>query len=375
MSLNELPVRDATLLAIDEINQQGGLLGRSVTPIVVDGRSDPAVFAREAQRLITVEGVSTIFGCWTSASRKSVKPVVEELNSLLFYPLQYEGLEESSNIVYTGAAPNQQIIPAIKWAFDNLGQTFFLVGSDYVFPRTASAIIKDQVAALGGEIVGEEYILLGSQDVTAVVDHIVRARPAVLVNTINGDTNIAFFQQLRGAGITPQRMPTMSFSIGESELTSLDAASMTGDYAAWNYFQSIESPENAAFIQNFQQKYGGERVISDPMEAAYFGVLLWAQAVREAGSAEAADIRAAVGDQSRLAPGGLVYIDRATRHTWKFVRIGKIRPDGQFDIVWNSGVPVRPVPFPLYRHRSEWDEFLEGLYKEWGGQWTRPQTP
>jgi len=375
MSLNEQPVRDATLLAIEDLNQHGGLLGRPVEAIVVDGRSDPAAFAREAHRLITEKGVSTIFGCWTSASRKSVKPVVEKLNSLLFYPLQYEGLEDSPNIVYTGAAPNQQIIPAIKWAFDNVGQTFFLVGSDYVFPRTANAIIKDQVVALNGKIVGEEYLLLGSQDVAGIVQSILKARPGVIVNTINGDSNIAFFRELRRAGITPARIPTMSFSIGESELTSLGAASMAGDYAAWNYFQSIKSPENAAFIQSFHEKYGNERVISDPMEAAYFGVHLWAQAVRDAGSAEASAILDAVGDQSCLAPEGLVYIDRATRHTWKFVRIGKIRADGQFEIVWNSGVPVRPVPFPQYRHRSDWDRFLGSLYEEWGGRWTRPGSP
>jgi len=277
--------------------------------------------------------------------------------------------------VYTGAAPNQQIIPAIKWVFDNVGQTFFLVGSDYVFPRTANAIIKDQVVALNGEIVGEEYILLGSQDVAGIVQSILKARPGVIVNTINGDSNIAFFRELRNAGITPARIPTMSFSIGESEVKSLGAASMAGDYAAWNYFQSIESPQNAAFIRSFHRKFGNERVISDPMEAAYFGVHLWAQAVRDAGSAKSDAIRDAVGDQSRLAPEGLVYIDRATRHTWKFVRIGKIRTDGQFDIVWNSGIPVRPVPFPRDRRRSDWDQFLHGLYAEWGGQWTRPGTP
>ncbi|MDA1312939.1 MAG: urea ABC transporter substrate-binding protein [Acidobacteria bacterium] len=374
LSLNEKPVMDAALLAIAEINEQGGLLGRSVEPVVADGRSDAAEFGREAERLITEEGVCTIFGCWTSASRKSVKNVVERLDNLLFYPLQYEGLEESPNIVYTGAAPNQQIIPAIKWCFDTLGHKFFLIGSDYVFPRTANAIIKDQVAALQGEIVGEQYILLGSANVDAAVESIVRTQPDVIVNTVNGSSNIAFFQALRRAGITPARIPTMSFSVTETDMASLDSESMAGDYAAWNYFQSIESAENAGFVRRFQERYGQERVISDPMEAAYFGVLLWAQAVREAASAEPAAIRLAIEDQSRTAPEGLVYIDRDTRHTWKFVRIGRVRPDGQFDIVWNSGVPVRPVPFPRYRHRAEWQSLLDDMYKGWGGNWANPGT-
>ena len=369
LSQNEKPVIDATLLAIDEINERGGLLGRQVQAIVVDGQSDAAVFGREAERLITKEGVCTIFGCWTSACRKSVKTVVEKLDNLLFYPLQYEGLEESPNIVYTGAAPNQQIIPAIKWGFDNLGRKFFLVGSDYVFPRTANAIIKDQVAALQGEIVGEEYILLGSRDVDAVVKGIVQAQPDVIVNTINGSSNVAFFRALRRAGITPARIPTVSFSITETDMSSLDRESMAGDYAAWNYFQSIESAENVEFVRKFRDRYGQDRVISDPMEAAYFGVYLWSLAVKDAGSAEPSAIRIAVEDQSWTAPEGLVYVDRKTRHTWKFVRIGRVRPDGQFDIVWNSGVPVRPVPFPQYRRRLEWEQLLNDMFEEWGGNW------
>ena len=375
LSPNEKPVTDATLLAIEEINEQGGLLGREVRAVVADGRSDPDVFGKEAERLITEEGVCTVFGCWTSASRKRVKAVVEDHDNLLFYPLQYEGLEESAHIVYTGAAPNQQIVPAIKWCFDNLGRRFFLVGSDYVFPRTANAIIKDQVAALQGEILGEEYILLGRHDVGDLVQSIVRAQPDVIVNTINGSSNIAFFGALRRAGITPSRIPTMSFSVAETDIALLDAAGMAGDYSAWNYFQSVQSPENEEFVRKFRDKYGAERVISDPMEAAYFGVHLWAQAVRDAGSAEPADIRVAVEDQSRTAPEGLVYIDRKTRHTWKYVRIGRVREDGQFDIVWNSGVPVRPVPFPQYRHRLEWEQFLSSMYEEWGGRWANQGTP
>jgi urea transport system substrate-binding protein len=369
MAFNEKPVADATLLAIEELNRQGGVLGRHIQPVVVDGRSDPEIFAREAERLITQEKVSTLFGCWTSACRKGVKAVVEKYDALLFYPLQYEGLEQSPNIVYTGAAPNQQIIPAVKWAFDNLGRRFFLAGSDYVFPRTANSIIKDQVAALGGEIAGEDYVVLGSHDVARVVADIVRTRPSVILNTINGDSNTAFFAALRKAGISPAQIPAMSFSLGESDLESFDPSEVAGDYAAWNYFETLPSAENQRFIAAFHTKYGEQRTLSDPMEAAYFGVHLWAQAVSDAQSDLASDIRKAVGDQSMLAPEGLVYIDRPTQHTWKTVRIGRIRQDRQFDVLWSSEVPVRPAPYPIYRFRSEWDLFLISLYDGWGHQW------
>ncbi|MGH8659546.1 MAG: urea ABC transporter substrate-binding protein, partial [Gammaproteobacteria bacterium] len=239
MAISETSVAEATVMAIEEINQQGGLLGRKIEPRVVDGRSDWPTFAKEAERLITEENVSAIFGCWTSACRKTVKRVVEKYNHLLLYPVQYEGLEQSPYIVYTGAAANQQLIPAVKWCFDHLGRKLFLIGSDYVFPRTANAIIKDHIAALKGKVLGEEYILLGSGDVKGVVRKIAQTRPDVILNTINGDTNVAFFKELRTAGITPKEIPTMSFSIAEDELRILGAAEMAGDYASWNYFQSI----------------------------------------------------------------------------------------------------------------------------------------
>jgi urea transport system substrate-binding protein len=374
MGLSEKPVAEATLLAIEEINQQGGILGRRIEPISVDPRSDDQVFAEEAERLITREGVSTLFGCWTSSSRKSVELVVEKHNHLLFYPVQYEGLEQSPNVVYTGALPNQQIIPAVKWSFDNLGRKFFLVGSDYVFPRTANSIIKDQLAALQGEVIGEEYVLLGSHDLDGIVRKILQARPSVILNTLNGDSNIYFFQALRKAGITPARIPTMSFSIGENELAALDPSQIAGDYAAGNYFQSIRSVENTQFVRRFRGKYGQKRVTSDPMESAYFGVHLWAQAVRDAGTSEARDIRSAVGEQSMVAPEGLVYIDRKTQHTWKTARIGRVRADGQFDILWTSDFPIQPVPYPVYRFRSDWDDFLSSLYEGWGEHWANPGT-
>ena len=372
MAFSEKPVIDATLLAIEDLNAGGGLLGRRLQAVTVDARSDPATFASEAERLITLDKVAALFGCWTSASRKYIRPVVERHNQLLFYPVQYEGLELSPNIVYVGAAPNQQIIPAVKWCFDHLGRRFFLVGSDYVFPRTANAIIKDQVGALQGEIVGEEYILLGGGQVEGVAEKIARTRPSVILNTINGDTNIAFFRALRKRGLAPGQIPVMSFSIAEREVANIGPALMVGDYAAWNYFQSLSTPENREFVKRFQARYGADRVVSDPMEAAYVAVHLWAQAVEAAGTADSATVRHNIGDQSYLGPGGMVYVDRTTQHTWKVVRLGRIRPDGQFDVVWSSEHPVRPVPYPVYRRQAEWDDFLLALYKGWGGHWVNP---
>ena len=372
MAISETSVRDAALLAIEELNAQGGVLGRRIEPVVADGRSDWPTFASEAERLITKERVAVVFGCWTSASRKTVKPVFEKYNHLLFYPVQYEGLEQSPNIIYTGAAPNQQIIPAVKWSFDHLGKRFFLVGSDYVFPRTANAIIKAQVQALGGEIVGEEYLRLGTLSPEKIVGKIVQTQPAVILNTINGDSNVAFFEALRRAGITPERIPTVSFSIAEDELRHLNARTMAGDYAAWNYFQSVDSPENHSFVEAFRARFGQDRVTDDPMEAAYFGVRLWARAVTAAGTTDVSEVRKALHNQSLAAPGGIVTIDAATQHTWKVVRIGKIRADGQFEIAWSSNDPIRPIPYPAFRSRAEWDAFLEEMQNGWGGAWASP---
>ena len=374
MAVSERTVIDATLFAIEEINRTGGLLGHPVKPIVVDGKSDWSVFAVEAERLIKTEKVSAVFGCWTSACRKTVKPIFEKYDSVLFYPVQYEGLESSPNIIYTGAAPNQQIIPAIKWSLDNLGRRFFLVGSDYVFPRTANKIIQAQVTALTGEVVGEQYAPLGSQDFTQIVERIKAAHPDVIFNTINGDSNLGFHQALRAAKITPAQIPVMSFSIAEAEVQAIGPALMAGDYAVRNYFQTVDTPENKAFVAGFKARFGQGYVTTAPMEAAYFGVMLWARAVREAGSADFRDFHATIKGQSMAAPGGTVTIDPATQHTWKTVRIGRIRADGAFAIEWDSQRPVRPVPYPSFLARAQWAAFLDALYRGWGNNWAAP-TP
>jgi urea transport system substrate-binding protein len=372
MKISEESMIEAEQMAVKEINEHGGLLGRQVEWVFADGCSDWPTFAREAQRLIDVENVSVIFGCWTSASRKSVKPVVERRDHLLIYPMAYEGLEQSPNIVYTGAAPNQQVIPAVSWCYENLkARKFFLVGSDYVWPHCVNEIIKDQLKALGAEYVGESYILFGSDEVVASVDAIKKANPDVIISTIAGDSNGPFYQRLQAAGIPPQRIPVLSFSIAEDELRKLPLRTMVGDYAAWDYFQSIDRSENREFVQKFKLTYGPDRVTSDVIEAAYCSVHLWAQAVIEAQSEEVAAVRKAIRRQSLNAPEGIVSIDDETQHTWRPVFVGQIRADGQFELVWSSEKPVRPIPYPNSRSHAEWDSFLDGLLRAWGG-WANP---
>jgi urea transport system substrate-binding protein len=375
MAISERAVIDATLLAIDELNESGGVLGRPVEAVIEDGESVGPTFAAKAEKLITHDKVCTIFGCWTSDSRKTVLPVLEKHDHLLFYPVQYEGLEQSRNVIYTGAAPNQQIIPAVKWAVSALHkQKFFLVGSDYVFPRCANAIIRDTASTLDVEIVGEEYLPLGKSNVEQIVQKIVAARPDAILNTINGDTNIAFFRALRAAGLLSEKVPTISFSISEEELSSLSTKDIAGDYAAWNYFNAVDRPQNRAFVKRLQARYGTQRIASDPMEAAYFGVHLWARAVADANSVDVRAIRQAATRQEFDAPEGLVRIDPVTQHTSKVFRVGRITAAGRFEVVYSSEVSIAPIPYPSTRSQGEWDAFLMELRLRWGGNWASPSS-
>jgi urea transport system substrate-binding protein len=375
MAISEKPVIDATLFAIEEVNAKGGIRGRQVEAIVEDGASDWPTFARKAEKLITQDQVCTLFGCWTSASRKTVKPVVEKYNHLLFYPVQYEGLEQSPNIVYTGACPNQQIIPALKWCCSFLKKKrLFLAGSDYIFPRAANAIIRDQAADLGADIVGEEYLPLGGSDMGALLKQIQTRNPDLIVNTINGDSNVAFFRALRRAGITSDKVPTISFSVSEEELSSLSARDVQGDYAAWSYFQSIEEPENQNFLSRFRARFGAERHVSDPMEAAYIAVHLWAQAVKSAQGEDVHAIRQALRAQSFEAPEGRVRLDPQTHHLSKLMRIGRVRENGRFAVVYRSDDPIKAIPYPATRSKAEWDALLTDLHLLWGGQWANPDA-
>ncbi len=374
MEISENSMIDGEVLALDEIKNNGGFWGRDIEWVIADGRSDWPTYAREAERLIDKENVSVIFGCWTSASRKSVKPVVEQRSHLLIYPMAYEGLEQSPNIIYTGAAPNQQVIPALSWCCETLkSRKFFLVGSDYVWPHCVNEIAKDQIKALGAECIGESYILFGSTEVDATVEAIRKASPDVIVSTVVGDTNGPFYRRLHAAGIVPERIPVLSFSIAEDELRKLPLPLMVGDYAAWDYFQSIDGVENRKFVEKFKKKYGADRVTSDVIVAAYNSVLLWAQAVKEAETDEVGAVTRAIRRQSLNAPEGIVTVDDETQHTWRPVYVGRIRRDGQFDLVWSSGKAVRPIPYPRSRLQSDWELFLDRMNRNWGG-WANPGT-
>lgn len=346
MSISEVAVKDGTLMAIEEINAKGGILGRKIVPTVEDGASDWPTFAEKAKKLILQDKVAVVFGCWTSASRKAVLPVFEKYNHLLFYPVQYEGLEASKNIVYTGAAPNQQIMPAVTWLLKDGRKKFFLLGSDYVFPRTANLIIKAQLKAEGGTMVAEEYTPLGHTEYSTVISKIKAAKPDVIFNTLNGDSNVAFFKQLKAAGITAKDIPVMSVSIAEDELRGIGADIAEGHLAAWNYFMSMSTPENTTFVKSYKARYGKDRVTDDPIEAGYFGVYLWAEAVKKAGTTDVNKVREAVRGVKYKAPEGMVAVNPTNNHTSKIVQIGKVRKDGQFDILWSTGKPVEPEPFP-----------------------------
>jgi len=350
MAISEKSVVDAEMLAIDEINQAGGVLGKQIEAIVEDGNSDWPTFAEKSRKLIDQDQVVAVFGCWTSASRKAVLPVYEQKDHMLWYPVQYEGQECSKNIFYTGAAPNQQIEPAVDWLLENKGKAFFLIGSDYVFPRTANTIIKAQLQAKGGKTVGEDYLPLGSTEVTPIITKIRAALPdgGVIFNTLNGDSNVAFFKQLQGAGLGPDKYPSMSVSIAEEEVRAIGPEYLQGHYAAWNYFMTVDTPENKKFVEAFKAKYGQDRVTNDPMEAAYIMVHLWKQAVEKAGTADdIAKVRAAALGQTFAAPEGEVTLEN-NHHLAKFVRIGEVRDDGMFEIVYSTDKAVAPVPWNQY---------------------------
>ncbi|WP_013321464.1 urea ABC transporter substrate-binding protein [Gloeothece verrucosa] len=350
MAISETTVVEAEELAIEEINAAGGVLGKKIEVIKEDGASDWPTFAEKATKLIDQDKVATIFGCWTSASRKAVLPVFEAKNHLLWYPVQYEGQECSKNVFYTGAAPNQQIEPAVDWLLKNKGKKFFLVGSDYVFPRTANTIIKEQLKAKGGETVGEDYLPLGNTEVTAIITKIKAALPdgGVIFNTLNGDSNVAFFKQLQAAGLKPDKYPVMSVSIAEEEVRQIGPEYLAGQYASWNYFQTVDTPTNKKFVEAFKAKYGQDRVTNDPMEAAYIMVYLWKQAVEKAKTANDLDkVRLAAVGQEFEAPEGKVKIF-PNHHISKTVRIGQVKDDGMFDIVWSSEGPVKPIPWNQY---------------------------
>jgi urea transport system substrate-binding protein len=363
MAISETTVVDAEKLAIKEINAAGGVLGKQIEAVVEDGASDWPTFAEKAEKLIDQDQVAVVFGCWTSASRKAVLPVFESKDHMLWYPVQYEGQECSKNIFYTGAAPNQQIEPAVDWLLENKGKDFFLVGSDYVFPRTANTIIKEQLTARGGNTVGEDYLPLGNTEVTPIITKIKAALPngGVIFNSLNGDSNVAFFKQLQGAGMGPDLYPVMSVSVAEEEVRQIGPEFLVGHLASWNYFQTVDTPENEKWVADFKAEYGEDRVTNDPMEAAYIMVYLWKQAVEAAGSFDIAEVRTAAYGQNMAAPEGPVTMN-VNHHLSKTVRIGEVKEDGMFEVLWATEGPVDPEP---------WNQFVPDT-KGFACDWSDP---
>jgi len=371
MAISESPLIDVYLVTIDMINKKGGIMGREVVPVIVDGKSDWDTFAQEAERLIVEEEVDVVVGGWTSASRKAMKPVFEEHDHLLIYPIQYEGLESSQNILYTGAAPNQQVLPAVSWAQNNLGQKFYLVGSDYVFPRSANEIIKDHVKETGGQVVGEKYRPLGDTNFSTIVEDIKTTNPDVILNTINGDSNIAFFKALHDQAIHPE-IPVISFSITENEIPVINIEFLKGTYLAWNYFSKIVNQENNEFVRQFETRLPEDTKLTDPMESAYLAILLYSKAVELAGSEDIALVRQELKGITYSAPEGVIGVDPETNHLAKSFRMAEILENGQIKIVYSSETYILPQPFPESRSIDEWNEYMLGLYEGWNQNWAAP---
>ena len=363
MAISETSLRDVVLMAVEEINNAGGVLGKQIEPVVVDPASNWPLFAEKAKELIAEEKVAVTFGCWTSVSRKSCLPVFEEYNSLLFYPVQYEGEEQSLNVFYTAATPNQQLVPAAEYMINEMGaKKFYLLGTDYVFPRTANKVLKAYLKSVGvpdANII-EEYTPFHHQDYQTIVGKIksfAASGDACVLSTINGDSNVPFYKEFANQGLTADDCPIMAFSVAEDELRAMDVPPLVGHLAAWNYFQSIDTKDNKKFLRAFR-KYckannlpgGSDRVTDDPIEAAYFGVYVWKAAVEKAGSFDVDKVRKAVYGLEFDAPGGKKRMHDSNQHTLKPVYIGEIRKNGQFRIIYESDGLVSPDSYSTYLH-------------------------
>jgi len=340
MAISETTLKDTMLMLIEEQNKKGGILGRKIEPVVVDPASNWPLFAEKARELITVQKVDVMFGCWTSVSRKSALPVLEELNALLFYPVQYEGEESSKNVFYTGAAPNQQAIPATDYYLDELGvKKFALLGTDYVYPRTTNKILKQYLIDKGipESDIFVNYTPFGHSDWSKIVSDVVSlgadGKKVGVISTINGDANIGFYKELAAAGVKADDIPVVAFSVGEEELSGLDTTNLVGHLAAWNYFQSAESDLNTSFIKAWKSKMGDKRVTNDPMEAHVIGFEMYVKAVEKAGTTDVDAVRKAMyGMKVPNLTGGIAEM-LPNHHLSKPVLIGEILENGQFDII------------------------------------------
>ncbi|MDR0528164.1 MAG: urea ABC transporter substrate-binding protein [Zoogloeaceae bacterium] len=372
MAISETVLKDVALMAIEEINAKGGVLGKKLAPVVVDPASNWPLFAEKAKQLISQDKVAVVFGCWTSVSRKSVLPVFEELNGLLFYPVQYEGEELSKNVFYTGAAPNQQAIPATEYLMSEDGggaKRFVLLGTDYVYPRTTNKILRAFLKSKGvaDADIMEAYTPFGHGDYQTIIASIKKfasaGKKTAVISTINGDSNVPFYKELGNQGLKATDVPVVAFSVGEEELRGVDAKPLVGHLASWNYFMSLKNEKNDAFKKKWADYARAKKLpgvskplTNDPMEATYIGVHMWAQAAAKAGSVQTDKVIAAMAGQTFAAPDGFtVKMDEKNHHLHKPVFVGEIRPDGQFDIVWKTSGPIRAQP---------WSPFIAGNEKK-----------
>ncbi len=374
LAISERSLLDAEILALEEIKARGGIAGRRVMWVKADGRSDPATFASQALRLIEQDKVDVLVGGWTAECRKAMLEVVEKRESLLIFPANFEGIERSPRAIYAGGSANQVALPAVRWCFDALkARKFFVVGTEEVWSRVASEMAKDGIKAAGGELVGESYLPLVGGDAQALVEAIRAAKPDVVLNALVGDSNVPFYAAFRRAGLTPDKLPVVAFNVAEDELRRFPPGDMTGHYAAWNYFQSLDRQENLEFVHKFKAHYGDEKVISDAMVAAYNGVMIWAQAADEAGTGKPKIVMDRFDRQSLDAPEGIVTIDPDSRIAWRPFCLGKIRADGQFDLAWSINKPIQPVTFVATRSKTQWLSLLAELKGRWGGRgWSKP---
>jgi urea transport system substrate-binding protein len=373
MAISETTLKDTMLMLIDQQNAKGGLLGKQIEAIVVDPASDWPLFAEKTRELLTVQDVDVIFGSWTSVSRKSALPVLEELNGLMFYPVQYEGEESSKNVFYTGAAPNQQAIPATDYFLEELGvEKFALLGTDYVYPRTTNNILESYLNSKGiaQEDIFVNYTPFGHSDWSKIVSDVVAlgadGKKVGVISTINGDANIGFYKELAAAGISADDIPVVAFSVGEEELSGLDTSNLVGHLAAWNYFQSADVEANATWVKGWKARMGKERVTNDPMEAHYIGFNMWVNAVKQAGSADVDAVRSAMYGQEYPNLTGGTAVMLPNHHLAKPVLIGEIQADGQFDIIsqteevpgdaWTDFLPKSAVLM------SDWEDLGCGMY-------------
>ncbi|MHB1076100.1 urea ABC transporter substrate-binding protein [Thiobacillus sp.] len=365
MAISETALKETALMTIADINAHGGVMGKKLVPVVVDPASNWPLFAEKARQLISKDKVDVVFGCWTSVSRKSVLPVFKELNGLLFYPVQYEGEELEKNVFYTGAAPNQQAIPAVEYLMSKDGggaKRFVLLGTDYVYPRTTNKILRAFLHSKGvaDADIMEEYTPFGHSDYQTIIAKIKKfaseGKKTAVVSTINGDSNVPFYKELGNAGIKATDIPVVAFSVGEEELRGVDTKPLVGQLAAWNYFESIKNPTNAAFIKMYKDWAKKQKlpnadtvVTNDPMEATYIGIHMWKQAVEKAKSTDTDKVIAAMAGQTFKAPDGFtVEMDPKNHHLHKPVFIGEIRPDGQFSVVWKTKGPIKAQPWSPY---------------------------